>query len=195
VRERPACQTLRSWYMSLDHLWAGWRAAYVSSVASGDDEVVATGDAVAPANETGIAGCVFCGIASSPEPDEERLVVWAGGLVIVILNAYPYASGHVMVMPRRHVRELEELSPDEAAELWKTLQVTVGAIKRAYQPDGLNIGVNLGRAGGAGIPGHLHVHAVPRWIGDTNFMTATASVRVLPESLQETWRRMRAAWL
>jgi ATP adenylyltransferase len=100
-----------------------------------------------------------------------------------------------MVMPRRHVRELEELSPDEAAELWKTLQVTVGAIKRAYQPDGLNIGVNLGRAGGAGIPGHLHVHAVPRWIGDTNFMTATASVRVLPESLQETWRRMRAAWL
>ncbi len=166
--------------MSLGHLWAGWRASYVGSAS------VAT--------EPDAEGCVFCAIVTSSAPDEERHVVWVGSEILVILNAYPYSSGHVMVMPARHVRELEELTPSEGAELWQTVHSAVAVLKRAYSPDGINLGVNLGRAAGAGIPGHLHVHAVPRWIGDTNFMTTAASVRVMPEPLSDSWKRLRAEW-
>jgi ATP adenylyltransferase len=170
--------------MSLDHLWAGWRSTYVESY----EEPAIEGAGRPPER------CTFCALVASDAPDAERLVVWSGSSVMAILNLYPYASGHVLVMPRRHVRELDELMSDEAAELWRALGEAVAAQKRAYQPDGCNIGANLGRAAGAGIPGHLHLHAVPRWLGDTNFMTTTAAARVLPEALDVSWGKLRAAW-
>ncbi|HEX9995133.1 MAG TPA: HIT domain-containing protein [Acidimicrobiales bacterium] len=168
--------------MALERLWAGWRLAYVTSAA---DE---------PAEDPGDDGCVFCRILASEEPPERTYVLWRGERCAALLNAYPYSSGHLMVMPRRHVADLEDLAPDEAAELWSAVTDAVRAIKAAYRPHGLNLGVNLGRPAGAGVPGHVHVHAVPRWDGDTNFMTVAAETRVLPEALPDTWSRLRAAW-
>jgi ATP adenylyltransferase len=167
--------------MSFEQLWAGWRSAYVSSVAEGAEP----GDA---------QGCLFCALGAGEGPDPSRHVLVSEGLVAVALNAYPYASGHLLVLPRRHVGELEDLGAEEALALWQAVADAVRALKSAYRPDGLNVGINLGRAAGAGIPGHLHVHVVPRWGGDTNFMTTAAAVRVLPESLPETFARLRAAW-
>lgn len=173
--------------MTLDHLWAGWRMAYVSAVSGEGAEAPVAG-------ALGEGTCVFCAVLASSASDEERLVVWEDARVVAVLNAFPYACGHVMVMPRRHVGELEELEEEEASHLWRGVHRAVAALKSAYHPDGCNLGVNLGRAAGAGMPEHLHVHAVPRWVGDTNFMTATASVRVLPEALGETWRKLREAF-
>jgi ATP adenylyltransferase len=165
----------------LARLWAGWRTEYVSSAG-----------AEGPADE----GCVFCRILSSGLPDQETKVVWRGEHVVALLNAYPYTSGHLMVMPVRHVGELEGLDPGngEATELWSAVTRAVVALKAAYSPEGINVGANLGRAAGAGVPGHFHVHALPRWNGDTNFMTSVAEVRVMPESLDATWAKLRAAW-
>ena len=174
--------------MSLDHLWAGWRASYVSSFAGGD-----AGD-TAGAGGGAEAACVFCAIVGSGEPDDVHHVLWTGALTVALLNAFPYSPGHVMVMPVRHVRELCELEPAEAAELSSGTYRAVAAVKAAYSPEGMNLGLNLGRAAGAGIPAHLHVHIVPRWIGDTNFMTSVAGVRVLPEALGDSWSKLRAAW-
>jgi ATP adenylyltransferase len=182
--------------VTLERLWAGWRAEYVSTFGEeGAGTAAAVGAGVAPnGSGHGEERCVFCAIAASTAPDSERYVIWSNETMICVLNAYPYASGHVLVMPRRHVRELEELSGEEAAGLWAAVHDSVAAVKTAYSPDGLNLGLNLGRAAGAGIPAHLHVHVVPRWIGDTNFMSATAEVRVLPEALPVSWQRLRAAW-
>lgn len=176
--------------MSLDHLWAGWRASYVGS-AGAAEPLASQPDAAAAAAED---SCVFCAILASPGTDEDRHVVWAGEEMVAMLNAYPYASGHLLVMPRRHARDLDELTADEATSLWQAVHRAAAVLRAAYEPDGLNLGVNLGRAAGAGIPAHLHVHVVPRWLGDTNFMTAAAGVRVLPEALGATWQRVRAAW-
>jgi ATP adenylyltransferase len=163
----------------LDHLWAGWRSHYISSVSGG------------PAPE-----CPFCAILASGKPDEETHILWRhpGGLAVAILNLYPYTSGHLMVLPTRHVGELESLSPPESAAVWQGMADAVRALKAVFQPDGLNAGANLGRAAGAGVPGHFHVHVLPRWVGDTNFMTTVADARVLPEPLSETGSRLRAAW-
>lgn len=173
--------------MSFGRLWAGWRMPYVSGVSTEEPQQGIVG-------ELGPQECVFCAILAAEATDEEKLVVWQGSEVVGLLNAYPYASGHLMVMPRRHLRELDELDSAEGAELWEGVRRAVAALKEAYRPDGCNVGINLGRAAGAGIPGHLHVHVVPRWIGDTNFMSATAEVRVLPEALGDTFARLRAAW-
>ena len=116
------------------------------------------------------------------------------GLAVAILNAFPYTSGHFMAMPVRHVGELEDLDAAESRALWDLLSSGVRALKAAYAPDGVNVGANLGRAAGAGVPGHFHVHVLPRWVGDTNFMTSVADARVLPEPLSETASRVRAAW-
>jgi ATP adenylyltransferase len=175
--------------VSLDHLWAGWRSSYVSSFGDG-----AVAVAAGPEGTVDVPVCVFCAIAASSEPDEVRHVIWTGRFTIALLNAYPYCPGHIMVLPIRHVRELDELEADESAELSQAVRDAVAAVKAAYSPEGMNIGLNLGRAAGAGIPAHLHVHIVPRWIGDTNFMTAVAGVRVLPEALGESWTKLRAAW-
>lgn len=164
--------------MSLERLWAGWRTEYMESA----------GDA-GPSDE----GCVFCRILGSEQPDSATKVVRRSERVVALLNAYPYTSGHLMVMPLRHVGELEDLDED-APELWSTVTDSVRALKVAYRPEGINVGANLGRAAGAGVPGHFHVHVVPRWNGDTNFMTSVAEARVLPESLDATWARLREAW-
>jgi len=170
--------------VSLEHLWAGWRSEYIESATEEDRRA---GDG---------AACVFCGLLASGRPDTETHVVWRhpAGRVVGLLNAYPYASGHLMVMPVRHARALDELLPGEAGDLWSGVTAAVSALRTAYRPDGINVGINLGRAAGAGIPGHLHVHAVPRWAGDTNFMTSVAGTRVLPESLDTSARRVREAW-
>lgn len=137
---------------------------------------------------------MFCRILDSGHDDAETKVVWRGRGVVALLNAYPYTSGHLMVMPVRHVGELEDVGPEEGAELWAAVTAGVRALKAAYRPDGINVGANLGRAAGAGVPGHFHVHLLPRWSGDTNFMTSVAEVRVLPESLDATWSKLRSAW-
>ena len=157
----------------LERLWAGWRADYV---AGGE-----------PQPEDGT--CVLCRVL-----EEGSSVVWRGNTCAVILNAYPYTNGHVMVMPVRHLSDLEDLDAVEGAQLWSATVAAVRAVKEAYRPDGLNVGANLGRPAGAGLPGHLHVHVLPRWDGDTNFMTAVAGTRVLPESLTASADRLRAAW-
>jgi ATP adenylyltransferase len=161
----------------LDRLWAGWRSEYVGV-----------------ADESNADGCVFCRILASDESDSETFVVWRGQSCAAVLNAYPYASGHVLVMPVRHVSDLDQLALEESAELWAGLNGAVAAIKAAYQPDGLNLGANIGRAAGAGIPNHLHLHAVPRWTGDTNFATSVAETRVLPEALPVSYDKLRKVW-
>ncbi|HVM09905.1 MAG TPA: HIT domain-containing protein [Acidimicrobiales bacterium] len=162
--------------MTIERLWAGWRTEYVSAAGPSDD------------------GCVFCRILDSGEPDAVTKVVWRGDGVVAILNAYPYTSGHLMVMPTRHVGDIEALSSAEGAEVWKGVTAATAALKRAYSPDGINVGANLGRAAGAGVPGHFHVHLLPRWVGDTNFMTSVAEVRVMPETLDATWHKLTQAW-
>jgi len=111
-----------------------------------------------------------------------------------VMNAYPYTSGHVMVAPIRHVASITDLDPTEAAALMHCTQRATATVERVYDPEGINVGVNIGRAGGAGVPGHVHVHVLPRWNGDTNFMTAVAETRVLPESLRHSYDKLRAAW-
>ncbi|HEV2809332.1 MAG TPA: HIT domain-containing protein [Acidimicrobiales bacterium] len=164
--------------MPLERLWAGWRGEYVGSAPGEID-----GDQ-----------CVFCRILASGQPDEATYIVWRGRASVAILNAYPYTSGHLMVMPTRHVADLETLDAEEGQELWGALTSAITAVKAAYAPGGLNVGANLGQAGGAGIPDHLHLHCLPRWNGDTNFMTSVAETRVLPEALPTTWSRLRASW-
>jgi ATP adenylyltransferase len=166
--------------MTRDQLWAGWRSSYIESI---DDA------APRPAE-----GCVFCRILASDLPGEKTYVVARDQHAAVLLNAYPYGSGHALVMPTRHVGALGELSADERTALWDHVHKTVDAITKAYDAPGLNVGANLGRAAGAGIPEHLHVHALPRWGGDTNFMTSIAETRVLPEPLDVTWRKLTEAW-
>ncbi len=167
--------------MSLDQLWAGWRRDYVVSATEAE-------------RGGGEPGCVFCAIAASGAPSADNGVVWRGERTLAVLNRYPYASGHLLVLPLRHLAGLEELEPAESAELWSATQDAAAALGSAYRPDGLNIGANLGRAAGAGIPQHLHRHAGPRWAGDTNFMTSVAGTRVLPESLADAWAGLHAAW-
>jgi ATP adenylyltransferase len=164
----------------MERLWAGWRSAYL---ATADDEVAA-----------GPGGCVFCALLSAAEPGEETLVVWRSPLAAAVLNAFPYGSGHLLVMPVRHVGDLGQVAGEERADLWDAVHAAVAAVTTAYRPAGVNVGANLGRAAGAGIPGHLHVHVLPRWDGDTNFMTTVAETRVLPEALAESWRKLRDAW-
>jgi ATP adenylyltransferase len=163
--------------VSLERLWAGWRASYIEGVANVEP----------PPDE-----CLFCTLRDSTSDDDQ--VVARGPLSFAVLNLYPYASGHLLVAPNRHVGDLEQLNPEEANALMAMTQQATVALKAAYQPDGMNVGLNLGRAAGAGIPGHLHVHVVPRWLGDTNFMTSVAEARVLPEPLSRSFERLRAVW-
>ena len=166
----------------LDRLWNGWRAAYVSGSVGQPDGAVAG------------EGSVFTQILRCGLDDTETNIVHRGPTCFVIMNAFPYTSGHVMVLPYREVADLQQLSPVEFSELWETVAAAVSALKRAYQPDGLNVGLNLGRAAGGSVSGHLHVHVVPRWGGDSNFMTAVANTRTLPEAICDSAAKIRAAW-
>lgn len=171
---------------TLDRLWAGWRTAYI-------DEVTADGDAVSAE-----AGSVFARILAAVEAgevsDESAYIVHRGSHAFAILNAYPYCTGHLLVMPYREVADLGSLTPEESADLWRLVNEAVTAVKAAYRPEGVNVGFNLGRAAGAGVPTHLHGHVLPRWDADSNFMTAVAEARVLPEPLPVTWRKLSDAW-
>jgi ATP adenylyltransferase len=168
--------------VSLDHLWAGWRSTYVTDLVDNR--------AAPPAGD----GSIFERIIGSGHPDDETFVLHRGPTCAALLNIYPYTSGHLMVMPRRAVADLDDLTDDEHDELWKLVRAATVALRAAFSCEGINVGMNLGEAGGAGVPDHLHVHVLPRWAGDTNFMTTTAGTRVLPVSLGESWERLRAVW-
>ncbi|MEQ1759471.1 MAG: HIT domain-containing protein [Vicinamibacterales bacterium] len=155
----------------MDRLWSPWRLQYVSG------------------NTKDRTGCVFCAPAGSAGSDS--LVVHDGLVSYVVLNLYPYNNGHLMVVPRRHVATLHELTPDELQEIAIFTQRSEAVLTSAYRPDGINVGINLGKSAGAGIHEHLHVHLVPRWDGDTNFMTVVGDTRVLPEDLAATVSRLK----
>jgi len=161
----------------LERLWATWRSDYVADPARRAD---------------GETDCVLCGVLDLRHEHPDELIA-IGETAAVVVNAYPYTSGHVMVLPYRHVARLADLELEERRELFDLLDATVAAVEATYGPDGVNFGANLGRGAGAGIPGHLHVHVLPRWVGDTNFMTTISGVRVVPESLADTRDRLRAA--
>jgi ATP adenylyltransferase len=166
----------------LDRLWAGWRSDYVSGLTDDDIEDAEYAES-----------CVLCRLAAATD-DEEALVLERTDLTFTVMNLYPYGSGHLMVAPLRHVATVELLEDDETVALARAQTRAVRAIRDAYGPDGLNLGANLGRAAGAGVPGHLHVHVLPRWSGDTNFMTAVAETRVLPERLDVGYQKLRKHW-
>lgn len=169
---------------SLDRLWAGWRTSYIA--AAGQDAGLNGPD--------GEGRSLFERILASGLPDDETYILWRGEHCFAILNAYPYGSGHLMVLPQRAVPQLDELDAAESAELWLGVNLAVRAVRAAYHPDGVNVGANLGSAAGAGVPDHLHMHVLPRWSADSNFITAIAETRVLPEPLDETWRKLTEAW-
>jgi ATP adenylyltransferase len=154
----------------MDRLWSPWRLAYVTAA------------------QRTPTHCIFCDAGTSSDAE---LVLLRGRACFVILNLYPYNNGHVMVAPHRHVNTLASLTAEEQGELMTMVRWAEMALTEAYQPQGINVGINLGKAAGAGIEDHLHVHLVPRWAGDTNFMTAVAATRVLPETLQQTATRLR----
>ncbi len=169
----------------LELLWNGWRGAYVRGEA---------GDEIAGPRTADREGSVFTRILQSGLPDEETSIVHRGELVFAILNAFPYTTGHLMVLPYREVSALEDLTDEEATELWPMVTDAVRSVKAAYSPGGVNVGINMGQAAGGSISEHLHVHVLPRWVGDGNFMTAIANARTLPEALSDTAARIRAAW-
>jgi len=155
----------------MDYLWTPWRYRYVTT-AGGPGE------------------CVFCSAVRGTD-DRKTLIVHRGSLNFVILNRFPYTSGHLMVIPYTHVATLEDLDDQTLTEMILLARRTEKLLRVVYHPDGLNMGVNIGRAAGAGIAGHLHMHLLPRWMGDTNFMTTVAETRVEPEDLAVTWERLR----
>lgn len=167
----------------MEHLWSPWRMQYLQADDKGGLSVV------------GDPNCVFCqAYAYPPERDAEPLIVRRGEYAFIILNLYPYNNGHFMVVPYAHVPSLEELNAPALTEMMLLVTQGLAALRALYNPQAFNLGMNIGTAAGAGIAGHVHMHVVPRWAGDTNFMTVTAGTRVIPEDLRETWRRMREAW-
>ncbi len=164
----------------MDHLWSPWRYRYLTA------EKVE--------GKSGDAGCVFCRIGSDPaDRDEENLVLFRGEWNFVVLNRFPYTSGHLMVIPYGHSSDLSAISDEAAAEMMSLARRSERALRAVYKPGGINIGMNLGECAGAGIAAHIHLHAVPRWHGDANFMSVIGETRVLPEDLDVSWRRLRAA--
>jgi ATP adenylyltransferase len=159
----------------LDRLWSPWRSEYLSS-----------GGADAQTQ-----GCLFCNLRDNPEQDESNFVLHRGANSFVVLNIYPYISGHLMIVPYEHLGDLDAASKattDDMMDLTKRAQT---ALREAYKPTGFNVGMNLGHSAGAGIVDHIHIHILPRWAGDTNFMTTVANTRVLPESLKDTYQKLR----
>src|SRR5689334_6397671 len=156
----------------MDRLWSPWRLAYVTGTST-------------------TSGCIFCDAALAADSDRESLVLARGRHVYVILNLYPYNNGHLMVVPNRHVGSLAAATPDELNEMMRLTRDAEIALTEAYQPQGINVGINLGRPAGAGVLDHVHVHLVPRWNGDTNFMSVVGTTRVLPEDLHQSAARLK----
>lgn len=158
-----------------EQLWAPWRLKYIES-----------------ANK--VEGCIFCLFpAQGVAHDAENLIVHRGEYAYIILNAYPYSNGHIMVVPYRHTDTFDSLKDAEMLEVMRLTRLGINLLKAVFHPDGFNLGVNMGRVAGAGIADHLHWHIVPRWNGDTNFMPVMADVRVIPESLTVVYQRMTTA--
>ena len=158
----------------MDYLWTPWRFQYVSSV-----------------DKT--PGCPFC-LKQRAGDDRKMLIVHRAQHNFVVLNLYPYTSGHVMVVPYDHLDSLEKLSCDAATEMMDLTRKLESTLRRLYSPDGINLGMNLGKAAGAGVAGHIHMHVLPRWVADANFMSTIGETRVLPEDLDTTWRKMKDAF-
>ena len=156
----------------MEYLWAGWRSTYIKGASAPDPD-----------------GCLFCRLPD--QEDRKSLIVARAETVFTVLNRYPYTTGHLMIAPLRHIADPVDLDDAERSELWDSLATAQTALRTAMAPDGFNIGANLGRVAGAGVPGHFHLHLVPRWNGDTNFMTAIGGTRVIPEDLAETWESLR----
>ncbi len=159
----------------MDYLWSPWRYQYMKEAASG----------VQPE-------CIFCEAVAGKD-DSETLIVQRGAKAFIILNRYPYTSGHVMIVPYAHVADLSACDPEALGEMMRLAQRVESAYRSNYQPDGMNLGMNLGRAAGAGVAGHVHLHVLPRWFGDSNFMTVAGETRVHPEDLKTTYQRLRTA--
>ena len=158
----------------MDYLWSPWRYAYVSSADK------------APR-------CVFCHLLTIAD-DEQALIVHRGRHNFVVLNAFPYTSGHSMVVPYQHLDRLSKLPPDALAEMTELTQHLEAVLFDVYHPDGVNLGMNIGKAAGAGVAGHVHMHVLPRWVADANFMTTVGETRVLPELLSQTYTRLKQAF-
>ncbi len=159
----------------MDYIWTPWRYRYMAQVLAGKQPE-----------------CIFCD-AVARKDDAETLIVHRGEQSFVILNRFPYTSGHVMIVPYAHVAELNLCEPGALDEMMQLAQRVETALRANYKPDGMNLGMNLGRAAGAGVVGHLHLHVLPRWIGDSNFMTVTGETRVHPEDLKTTYERLSKA--
>jgi len=159
----------------MDYLWTPWRYQYMAEAASGKQPE-----------------CIFCDTVARKD-DAETLIVYRGKKTFVILNRFPYTSGHVMIVPYAHVAELKLCEPEALSEMMQLAQHVEGVFRANYKPDGMNLGMNLGRAAGAGVAGHLHLHMLPRWFGDSNFMTVTGETRVHPEDLKTTYDRLKKA--
>jgi ATP adenylyltransferase len=159
----------------MDYIWTPWRYKYMEQVTAGEQPE-----------------CVFCD-ALAKNDDAAMLIAHRGAKTFVILNRFPYTSGHVMIVPYAHVAELSLCDAVTLGEMMQYAQKLEAALKTNYQPDGMNLGMNLGRAAGAGVTGHLHLHVLPRWVGDTNFMTVTGETRVHPENLRTTYERLQKA--
>jgi ATP adenylyltransferase len=156
----------------MDYLWTPWRYAYVTGAE--------------PAK-----GCIFC--EAPKETDEKARIVHRGTRCYIILNTYPYTNGHVMVVPYAHLDELQKLPVEAAQEMMALTQRMEGVLRSLYRPDGLNLGMNIGKAAGAGVAGHIHMHVLPRWVADANFVSVIGETRVLPEAIEVTWSRIRGA--
>ena len=159
----------------MKHIWSPWRMKYIEK------------------NEKE-QGCVFCN-AQAKEDSAANLIIFRGQRAFVILNLYPYTSGHLMVIPFEHVATFEELDSATRAEMMELTSQCMSVLRKAYNPQGFNMGANIGEAAGAGVPGHVHIHIVPRWGGDTNFMSTLGETRVLPESIEDTYKRVREGFL
>ena len=157
-------------------LWAPWRYSYVTKASKQNNRD---------------RKCIFC--EAPRKSDEESLIVYRSTHSYIIMNLYPYNTGHVMVVPFRHVASIEELSDEELLDLMRTTKIALKIIRMAYNPDGFNIGVNIGRVAGAGIEDHVHIHVVPRWNGDTNFMPVIAGVKVIPQDIRSSFKMLREA--
>ncbi len=157
----------------MNQLWAPWRMRYIENADNQD-------------------GCIFCSKPAETS-DEKNLIICRGDLTFVMMNAFPYSNGHLMVSPYKHTADLDDLTPDEMLELMDSTRRGLNLLKAAFKPDGFNIGANMSRIAGAGIADHVHIHVVPRWSGDTNFMTVLGDVRVVPESLSAVYGRLKAA--
>jgi ATP adenylyltransferase len=159
----------------MDHLWSPWRYRYVSQTIPEE-------------------GCLFCRIAASSD-DHSNYVLLRAKHNFVLLNRYPYTSGHLMIAPYAHVATMEETEPATLEEMIRLAQRAESALRKVYHPGGINVGVNIGKAAGAGVAGHIHMHVLPRWEGDVSFMTTVGETRVLPEDLDTTWEKLRTALL